>query len=66
MIEAAVDAERCSRDSDRGADDEFRRDVAPDGCPIDCIIVPYNGINELVEASQPSPRHVEAGSGIPR
>ena len=37
-----------------------RTDIAPHWCPIDGIIVPYNGVHELNEATKCRPNHVRA------
>jgi hypothetical protein len=40
--------------------------VAPDRCPVNGVVGPNHGIDELVEARQSDPHHVVASSGIPR
>ena len=39
--------------------------VAPDGCPVNDVPVPHNGVDEHVQASNADPKHVEAGTSTP-
>lgn len=40
--------------------------IAPDWCMVDCIAIPYNGVDKLDEASRRYPHHEEACPNIPR
>lgn len=37
---------------------ELLTDIAPNGCPINCIVVPDNRINKSIKATDSSPGHV--------
>ena len=41
-------------------------DIAPHGCPIDGIPVPYNGTHKVDEATNRGPNHEHACAHIPR
>ena len=43
-----IDAQESSRDSEGGPWDKFWRDVAPHGCPSNCVPAPDYGVDELV------------------
>jgi len=65
MVEAAIDAKGCSGNSYSRANNEPRRDVAPDWRPVDGISIPHDRVDELVEAGETSPHHVETSARIP-
>lgn len=65
MVQTAIDAERGSGDSEAAPENNARRNIAPDRCPIESVAVPDDRINEHVQASKPTPEHVKAGAGVP-
>lgn len=65
VVKASVNAERCSRDGPRASNNEPGGDIAPDGSNVAGVSIPYDGIDELKEASQSCPKHEQACSCIP-
>jgi hypothetical protein len=65
LEEATVDAKRASRDCNVEPNLEMGHDVTVDRGPVDHILVPYNRVDALYQASNTSPSHVHAGAGIP-
>jgi hypothetical protein len=39
--------------------------VAPDGRKVQRIVVPHNGVHELVQTRQGHPENVETSAGVP-
>jgi len=65
QVQATVYAEGCSGDRHRASNHKLGGNVAPDWRPVDDVRIPNHGIDELVQACQARPKHVQASARVP-
>jgi len=46
-------------------DEKMLTDVAPNWGRVECVAMPYNGVDEKNEASYACPKHIETSSSVP-
>lgn len=65
MIETASGGQTCGRNCVVQSDDISSGDVAPDWRPVNCVVVPYDRVDEQYQTSKSRPHHVSAHPGVP-
>ena len=65
VIKAADNGQACSRNCKIQSDKVSSRDITPNWRPVDCIVVPYEGIDKEDQAAESNPYHVKAHPSVP-